>query len=78
MSKARHLARLLNQQSEFDASSFTKDESITSDKLAPEAAFPPQLGEDGKVLLSNGSVASWEIFDADPAGTSIAMSIALG
>lgn len=54
------------------------DGAITHTKLAPEAAFPVQTDKAGKVLLSNGTTANWEVFDADPAGTSVAMAIALG
>ena len=54
------------------------DGASTHVKLAPEAAFPSQAGEEGKVLLSDGTTANWEVFDADPAGTSVAMAIALG
>lgn len=40
--------------------------------------LPTQTGNDGKVLTTDGSTATWQPVDADPAGTAVAMAIALG
>jgi len=40
--------------------------------------LPSQTGNDGKVLTTDGSTATWQPVDADPAGTAVAMAIALG
>lgn len=44
------------------------------------ATYPSQTGNSGKFLTTNGSVTSWATVtvDADPAGTAVALAIALG
>lgn len=40
--------------------------------------LPTQTGNAGKVLTTDGSTATWQAVNADPAGTAVAMAIALG
>jgi len=40
--------------------------------------FPSQTGNGGKYLTTDGSTLSWGTVDADPAGTAVALAIALG
>ena len=40
--------------------------------------FPSQTGNSGKYLTTDGSTLSWGTVDADPAGTAVALAIALG
>ena len=40
--------------------------------------IPSQSGQSGKYLTNDGTDSSWGTVDADPAGTAIAMAIALG
>jgi hypothetical protein len=43
------------------------------------ASFTPsQTGNTGKFLTTNGTATSWATVDADPAGTAVALAIALG
>ena len=44
------------------------------------ATYPSQTGNNGKYLTTDGSTVSWATVsvDADPAGTAVAMAIALG
>ena len=42
------------------------------------ALVPNMSGQSGKYLTNDGTDSSWGTVDADPAGTAIAMAIALG
>ena len=42
------------------------------------AIVPNVSGQTGKYLTNDGTDSSWGTLDADPAGTAIAMAIALG
>jgi hypothetical protein len=42
------------------------------------AIVPNMSGQSGKYLTNDGTDSSWGTLDADPAGTAIAMAIALG
>lgn len=42
------------------------------------AIIPNMSGQSGKYLTTDGTDASWGTVSADPAGTAVAMAIALG
>lgn len=56
--------------------SYSNPSWITS--LAESKVLPSQTGNSGRYLRTNGTSTSWEIVDADPAGTAVALAIALG
>ena len=56
----------------------TVKQSNWDDSYTFVAAFPSQSGNSGKFLTTDGSSLSFATVDADPAGTAVALAIALG
>lgn len=56
--------------------SYSNPSWITS--LAETKVLPSQTSNSGKYLTTNGTSTSWATVDADPAGTAVALAIALG
>ena len=58
----------------------TVKQSNWDDSYTFVSAFPSQTGNSGKYLTTDGSTLSWSAVsvDADPAGTAVALAIALG
>ena len=56
----------------------TTKQSNWDDAYTFTGNFPSQTGNSGKYLTTDGSTLSWGTLNADPAGTAVALAIALG
>jgi hypothetical protein len=49
-----------------------------NNELGTKTTLPSQTGNNGKFLTTDGTNPSWATLNADPAGTAVALAIALG
>lgn len=56
----------------------TSETNAAASAVLAASYTPSQTGNAGKFLTTNGTTTSWATVDADPAGTAVALAIALG